>query len=749
MNRSHLVVAALLAIAGCTGIPQVTEGQRLLSEGKTEEGLAMLQRAAHDNPTSAEARSIYQTAREAVLSGLLAQADAERVAGRFDAAEADYRRAMSIAPGSPYPPNGIALVQRERRNARLLEEATAALSKGDLASAEQKAGELLADDASNRAARVILQRIYLLTKQEDTGTPRLDAALAKPITVEFRDAPLRAIFEVISRGYGINFVFDRDVRADLRATIYVKDGNLDEVIRLLLLTNQLERKVLNQNSLLIYPRTPQKQREYRELVVRSFYLANADPKQTAAMVRALVKTRDIYIDEKLNMLVIKDTPEAVQLAERLVASQDLGEPEVMLEVEVMEVQSSRLQELGLKYPERLFYGVPGVGTGTGTGTDATLPFPPVVPISGGGFKVFVTNPAIIANLRAQVGKGNLLANPRIRVKNREKAKIHIGEKVPVVTSTSAVNVGVSTSVSYLDVGLKLDVEPIIHLDDEVAIKVVLEVSNILEQIVTNNTVAYRLGTRNAATTLQLRDGETQVLAGLINDEDRKASSRIPGLGDLPTIGRLFSSDLDDSKKTEIVLLITPRIVRNLLPPLAVPAVYTSGTDTEIGMVPMRMRAAAPGALSLASSGAPTSVGLPGVAPRTAVANEQTATAAPQFSLLFAAPAQVRAGNEFNVRFALPTDALARSVVAVVVYDPKVVEPLGGTVSAPGRVSVSIAGATVAGAQPPASDLRFRILPGATGASEIRVESATATDSDDTAIGVSLPGPHRLTILPAQ
>ncbi len=122
------------------------------------------------------------------------------------------------------------------------------------------------------------------------------------------------------------------------------------MIRLLLLTNQLERKVLNQNSLLIYPRTPQKQREYRELVVRSFYLANADPKQTAAMVRALVKTRDIFIDEKLNMLVIKDTPEAVQLAERLVASQDLGEPEVMLEVEVMEVQSSRLQELGLKYP---------------------------------------------------------------------------------------------------------------------------------------------------------------------------------------------------------------------------------------------------------------------------------------------------------------------------------------------------------------------------------------------------------------
>ncbi len=362
----------------------------------------------------------------------------------------------------------------------------------------------------------------------------------------------------------------------------------------------------------------------------------------------------------------------------------------------------------------------------------------------------MTNPAIVANLRAQVGKGNLLANPRIRVKNRDKAKIHIGEKVPVVTSTSAVNVGVSTSVSYLDVGLKLDVEPIIHLDDEVAIKVVLEVSNILEQIVTNNTVAYRLGTRNAATTLQLRDGETQVLAGLISDEDRKASSRIPGLGDLPTIGRLFSSDLDDSKKTEIVLLITPRIVRNLLPPICgAGRVHVRALTPKSAWQPVRTRASAPGTLSLASSGSPAGVVRPGAVPRTTVASAQPTAASPQFALLFAAPAQAQAGSEFNVRFAIPTDpsraASSRSSPMI----RKSLEPLGGTVSAPGRVSVNIAGATVAGAQPPASDLRFRVLAGAAGASEIRVESATASDSDDTAIGVAVPAPHRLTILPAQ
>jgi len=745
MNRTHLIAVALLVLAGCTGIPQVTEGQRLLSEGKTEEGLAILERAALDNPTSAEARGAYQTAKQAILDSLLAQAEAERAAGRYDEAVADYRRVARLDPSNPYAPNGIAAVERDRLDARLDEEALAALKKGDFATAEQKAGEVLARRPADRTARAVMQQVAAQRSQEDVMSPVLKAALARPISIEFRDAPLRSIFEVIARGFGINFVFDRDVRSDLRTTIYVRDGNLDEVIRLILVTNQLDRKVVNENSLLIFPKTPQKQRQYEELVVRSFYLANADAKQTAAMLRALLKTRDLFIDEKLNLVVMKGTPEAVRLAEKLVANQDLGEPEVMLEVEVMEVQSSRLQELGLKYPEKLYYGVPGTAPSTGG-----LPFSPVVEINQGGFKVFVPNPAIVANLRAQVGVGNLLANPRIRVRNREKAKIHIGEKVPVVTSTSAVNVGVSTSVSYLDVGLKLDVEPNVHLDDEVAIKVQLEVSNILEQIVTNNTVAYRLGTRNAATTLRLRDGETQVLAGLISDEERKASSRIPGLGDLPTIGRLFSSDLDDSKKTEIVLLITPRIVRNLMPPLSVPATFSSGTETDIGAAPLRTRAIAPGALSLEPTGRQGPVSAAPTAPRTNVASAPPAAASAPVPLLFSAPAQVQAGSEFNVRFAIPADVLARSVAAIVAYDPKTLEPIGGgEVAAPGRLAVTVAGAAVAGAQPQPSDVRFRVLPEATGTSVIRVESAQATDADDNNVGVTVPAARQLNILPAR
>src|SRR5262249_3416071 len=208
--------------------------------------------------------------------------------------------------------------------------------------------------------------------------------------------------------------------------------------------------------------------------------------------------------------------------------------------------------------------------------------PDFVDINPNNWRGYIANPALILNLRKLDGTASLLANPRIRVKNRDKAKVHIGEKVPVITTTSTANVGVSSSVSYLETGLKLDVEPNIFLEDEVAIKLQLEVSNILEQLNVGGTVSYRLGTRNAPTTLRVKDGETQALAGLITSEDRKSAAKIPYLGDVPLLGRLFRSDSDNGSKTEIVLLVTPHIVRNLTRPDTVAAQFPSGTDIAPG-----------------------------------------------------------------------------------------------------------------------------------------------------------------------
>ena len=181
---------------------------------------------------------------------------------------------------------------------------------------------------------------------------------------------------------------------------------------------------------------------------------------------------------------------------------------------------------------------------------------------------------------------NLLANPRIRVKNREKAKIHVGDRVPVITSTAgAAGNFVSQSVSYLDVGLKLEVEPNITLDDDVSIKIQLEVSSITREISNAGaagTLAYQIGTRNASTVLRLRDGESQVLAGLIRDDERRTADGVSGLSQFPLLGRLFSSRTTDTNKTEIALVITPRIVRNMARPLASQSEIRAGTDASVG-----------------------------------------------------------------------------------------------------------------------------------------------------------------------
>jgi general secretion pathway protein D len=296
----------------------------------------------------------------------------------------------------------------------------------------------------------------------------------------------------------------------------------------------------------------------------------------------MAKTRDIYVDEKLNLLVVRDTPEAIRLVEKLVALADRPDPEVMLEIEILEVKRTRLQELGVQWPTQ-FSVIPQGGE------EILTTLQELRNLSSSDIGVF---PRPSVRISKDTSDVNLLANPRIRVKNKEKAKIHIGDKVPVITSNVTSTGVTSESVSYLDVGLKVDVEPLVHMENEVGIKVGLEVSNIVRSVTTDNgTLVYQIGSRNASTSLRLKDGETQVLAGLISDEDRTGSNRVPALGDLPLLGRLFSTQTDDLIKTEIVLLITPRIIRNIERPELIDGEFFAGTESTASDQPLQLRPA--------------------------------------------------------------------------------------------------------------------------------------------------------------
>jgi general secretion pathway protein D len=590
-TRYFYLSAAVLAISltGCasTGL---TEGRKLIASGQTEAGVARLQTALNKNPDDIELKGYYHTQREQLVSQLLTQAQQDLDAGRFDAAETTLQKVLTIHPENPRARTLLDNLATSRLHQQKLEAGKKALANGHPEEAEQAARQILVQEPGHAGARALLQQVESARAPAETGPRELGAAYRKPITLEFRDAPLRNVFDMISRQSGINFIFDKDVRLDTKATLFARNTPIADAVDMLLMTGQLSKKIVNANTLLIYPDQPQKQKAYQELVIKGFYLGNADAKTTMALLRTLVKTKDIFVDERLNLLVMRDTPEAVRLAEKIIAVQDLPEPEVMLDVEVLEVKRGRLLDLGVQYPNQfsLLNLPPATSSVIGPGGVITNTTPAASVLTVDSLKGITGNnvaisPSPALNLRNDDSDVNILANPRIRVKNREKAKIHIGDKVPVITSNTTSTGVITESVSYLDVGLKLDVEPSVLMHDDVQIKVGLEVSNIVKEIRSNSgTLTYQIGTRNADTILRLKDGETQVLAGLISDEDRSTASKIPGLGDLPLLGRLFSDQHDERNKTEIVLLITPRVLRSDSTRQPALTEFRGGTDNDIG-----------------------------------------------------------------------------------------------------------------------------------------------------------------------
>ncbi|MGZ8230639.1 MAG: secretin N-terminal domain-containing protein [Burkholderiales bacterium] len=588
MRRFRAAFAAVIILAGCAAVSSetFTTGQQLLAQGRIEEGLATVQKAMEEDPRNQEYRSYYFRQRESIANQLLLRADELRLAGEWAGAEAQYRRVLALDAGNGRARAGLERITVDRRHRALLAEAEEAINARNLDEATAKIRTVLTENPGHREGRLLQRALDEQRVRASLSTPAIKSAFRKPVTLEFREASIRSIFEVISRLAEINFIFDRDVRPDLRASIFVKNTMIEDIVNTLLVTNQLEKKIVNENTILIYPNTPAKARDYQELIVKSFYLANSDAKQALNLIRTIIKTRDIYIDEKLNFVVMRDTPENVRLAEKLIANQDLAEPEVVLELEVAEVKRSALTDIGIQFPNTFtvlnFANTTTTTTSSGT-VVATTPNvttnPLTLDVLGHLSARNIGISPVILNLRSESADTNLLANPRIRVKNRDKARIHIGDRVPVITTTSTANVGVSESVNYLDVGLRLEVEPIVSLDEEVGMKVGLEVSSIVREITSRQgTLTYQIGTRSAATNLRLKDGETQVLAGLISDEDRRSAQKVPGLGDLPIVGRLFRTERKDGQKTEVILLITPHIVRNLARPGASWMEFSSGTE---------------------------------------------------------------------------------------------------------------------------------------------------------------------------
>ncbi len=536
-----------------TGDATLEQARLYAARGQDDEAIQLLQPLVEAYPRQPQYKNWLTLLQEKKLQKQVQQADSMLAAQQYDAAAEGYQQVLQTAPNNRAASDGLQKVQLARQHAAQIAQVKTAMLAEDWAGAEFGLRSILAEQPAHAEARQLFEQLEQKKNERSSVVRPLQSALKKQVTLELKNTPIKHAFEYLGKAGGLNFSFDQELNEGIRVNVLLRDTPIEQALDVILTSHQLGKKVLNSNTLLIYPQA--RAAQYEELFVRSFYLTHIDAKRALNMMKTVLRASDVYMDEKLNTLVIRDTMDRIKVAEKLIASQDLNEPEVMLEVEVLEVKRTRLQELGLIWPTQLMLTpLPSKPGGTVTLKD-------LLNLNSSTLGAAIPSFGVIA--RGEDGNTNVLANPRIRTRNREVAKILIGDRVPNITTTSTSTGFVAESVQYIDIGLKLDVQPTIYLDNEIAIRIALEVSNIVSVVQTKSgTQAYQIGTRNASTVLRLKDGENQVLAGLISDEERSSGSGLPGLSKLPVIGRLFGTQRDEGQKTELVLSITPRLVRN-------------------------------------------------------------------------------------------------------------------------------------------------------------------------------------------
>ncbi|MDE2343883.1 MAG: type II secretion system protein D [Betaproteobacteria bacterium] len=579
MPRTHRLYGLLLlaievaieaALGGCAthgALSTTTPAPAVVSTPQT---LKSLQSAAQKKPGDISLQEQYYMQREQSQTRWLLQAQQALSDGKLDDARDDLHKVMEVDPHSPMATGLLARLQQTQSHRNALQQARQDLSARRFEQAHHALRQILEQYPSDTQAQELLRQVRDAQRKQDLAHA-LDAKYAQEkVSLEFQSAPLRSVFYALSQQSGLNFSFDPGVPLDANATLYATDTPVLNVLDLLLSTHHLRQHVLNGNTIgIAAERSVAPPALGGGPEMKAFYLTNARPKQVQTLLRSMTTLRNVYIDDALNLVVVKGSRQEIQTARQLIAMVDMAPPEVMLDVEVLEVKQDLLRNLGVEYPNQFgLLNVPPVASSVTTPTGTTITTPPVTPLTVQNLRSIsasvITINQIMLNLQDNSGNVKLLANPRIRVKNQVQAQIKIGEKVPVFNSNTTPTGVISSSVSYLDVGLDLKVKPTVMLDGDVQIQIALDVSNILNQVAgSNGAVGYQIGTRDANTTLRLADGQTQMLAGLISDEHQRTYSGIPGLGRIPVAGRLFSDHQDSNSKTEIVLLITPHIVRSL------------------------------------------------------------------------------------------------------------------------------------------------------------------------------------------
>ncbi|MGA9751246.1 MAG: tetratricopeptide repeat protein [Acidobacteriota bacterium] len=543
-----ILMMSLLTLALSCGSVAFHRGDYLYEHQNYDEAVANLEKAVHKSPRNVKYKTTLVRARLTASQWHFERGKMAAAHGDYEKAVREIQKALEYDPGNQYAKDTMNSIVQTLRDKQ----------------AKEKAALPSIDQMEKKA-------------NEDLGVPRLDPASNIPIVLKFTNTPLKTILDAISKASGINILYDDRVEQNKPITVDFSKEPLATVLDYLMMQTKNFYKVIDAHTLIIVPDNKQKRDEYQDQVIRTFYLSNADAKDVFQLVRSIIQARKMAMNQDLNSITIEDTPENVAIAQRIIEDNDKSKGEVAVDVELLEVDENKLRNLGIDLSTHTFTVGPKMnvtsdtnGNATGIGTGPPIPLNELGRTLAHGLMVFPV-PNLIVDMLLTDTNSRVLAKPQVRVMEGQKASVHIGEKIPIPTSNQYLNTtgGTSsytpiTSFTYQDIGVKIELEPRVHHNKEVTIKLKADVSSIAGYVNSTSPLTPDqpiLGTREISTTIRLEDGETSMLAGLIQRNDQKAISGIPGVSEIPLLRRLFGSTSDTHTTTDVVMLLTPHIVR--------------------------------------------------------------------------------------------------------------------------------------------------------------------------------------------
>ena len=524
-RRSGLAIGLATLLLGCATSAAFRLGEKAERSQDYDRAVVEYSRALKNSPDNRIYKASLDRARRRAARAHQESGRNQMARGQFKQAADELRLAYDLDPTT----EGLAADMRD-------------------AEARQQAGR--------RAAS--LAEIKESAREKPLQGLQLGALAKEPLGFSFRSTSLREAYQALGRVASVNFVFDPQFQ-DQTISLDIRDVPFEQALNALGQTGKTFHRVVDAHIVSVIPDTPSKRREYEQQVVKTLFLSNADLKETIDLLRVVLGARRVAPLPGGNALTINDTPDKVAAAEKIVEVIDKKRAEVVVDVEILEVNRTRLKEYGIELTSGI--AVEGIIGGAFPNPNANNT------LASNPYKrsniVLSSLPGVIYRLLQSDSDSRVLANPQLRTSEGLTAQARFGDQVPVPVTvfTPLAAGGVTqqpiTSFEYKNVGVNIDITPRVHHDGEVSLQLKLEVSAVGPLFQGNPT----FNSRSVTSLIRLKDGETNVLAGLISDQERETMSGLPGLASLPFLGRMFAHNKREIKETDIVMTLTPHIVR--------------------------------------------------------------------------------------------------------------------------------------------------------------------------------------------